>query len=185
MTEHIVKTIKTICEEEGVPQPNIYTEFGSYTVGESGAILYGIIDQKQQNDNEMWNMIDSSFITTLPDTWGIKQQFVFLAINRWDDDYEVVNLGGITCDGEDFYNYEEKDNAQIFLPKYNPKQPLYVGFFHTGAYQESIGGYGGIQHCLIPAPKHILIDRDEDGEIFTKLFAKEQSAKNMMKILGY
>lgn len=185
MTEHIVKTIKTICEEEEVPEPHIYTEFGSYTVGESGAILYSVIDQKQQNDNEMWYMIDSSFITTLPDTWGIKQQFVFLAINRWEHDYETVNLGGITCDGEDYYNYEEKDNNQIFLPKFNKQRPLYIGFFHTGAYQESIGGYGGIQHCLIPAPKHVLIDKDEDGEITTRLFAKEQSAKSMMKILGY
>jgi hypothetical protein len=30
-----------------------------------------------------------------------------------------------------------------------------------------------------------LIDKDEDGKITTRLFAKEQSAKNMMKILGY
>jgi arginine decarboxylase len=61
----------------------------------------------------------------------------------------------------------------------------YIGLFHTGAYQESIGGYGGIQHCLIPAPKHIIIDRDADGEYFTKLFAKEQSYKSMLKVLGY
>ena len=65
------------------------------------------------------------------------------------------------------------------------EDPLYIGFFHTGAYQESLGGYGGIQHCLIPAPKHVIIDREEDGEIVTKLFAMEQSAKSMMKILGY
>ena len=43
----------------------------------------------------------------------------------------------------------------------------------------------GIQHCLIPAPKHIIIDKDENGEYTTKLFAKEQSHKSMLKILGY
>jgi arginine decarboxylase len=64
-------------------------------------------------------------------------------------------------------------------------EPQYIGLFHTGAYQESLSGYGGIQHCLIPAPKHIIIDIDEDGEYFTKLFAKEQSHKSMLKILGY
>jgi arginine decarboxylase len=63
--------------------------------------------------------------------------------------------------------------------------PQYIGFFHTGAYQESLGGYGGTQHCLVPAPKHVLIDKNEDGEITTKLFAKEQSFKSMLKILGY
>jgi arginine decarboxylase len=64
------------------------------------------------------------------------------------------------------------------------KSSSYIGFFHTGAYQESLGGYGGIQHCLVPAPKHVLIDRNEDGEITTELFAKEQSSNSMMKLLG-
>ena len=64
-------------------------------------------------------------------------------------------------------------------------EPQYIGLFNTGAYQESIGGYGGLQHCLTPAPKHIIIYRDEEGELITKLFAKEQSYKSMLKILGY
>ncbi len=60
-----------------------------------------------------------------------------------------------------------------------------MGFFHTGAYQESLGGYGGIQHCLIPAPKHVIVDRLEDGTITTRLFAEEQEQDSMMTILGY
>jgi arginine decarboxylase len=107
-----------------------------------------------------------------------------LAINNWDKEYEKVNLGGLTCDSDDYYNSEAHIN-QIFLPKLDKKKPQYIGFFHTGAYQESLGGYGGIQHCLIPAPKHVIIDLDEDGEYYTKLFAKEQSYKSMLKILGY
>jgi arginine decarboxylase len=184
MAEQIVQQIKTICEERGIPEPNLYTEFGSFTVGESGAVLYSVIDSKQQNDNELWYMIDSSFITTLPDTWGIKQRFILLAVNHWEKPYQRVNVGGLTCDSEDYYNTESHTNS-VFLPKTSGDEPLYIGFFHTGAYQESLGGYGGIQHCLIPAPKHVLIDRDEDGEISTRLFAKEQSAKSMLKILGY
>ncbi len=184
MAEQIVQHIKKICEEKEVTEPNIFTEFGSFTVGESGAVLYSTVEQKQQNDSEVWNMIDSSFITTLPDTWGIKQRFILLAINNWDKDYERVNLGGLTCDGDDYYNAESNVN-QIFLPKLEKKNPQYLGFFHTGAYQESIGGYGGIQHCLIPAPKHVIVDLDENGEIVTRLFAKEQSFKSMLKILGY
>lgn len=184
VAEEIVAQIKSICEKHEVPEPDIFTEFGSYTVGESGAMLYSIVNQKKQNDRELWNMIDSSFMTTLPDTWAINQRFVFLAINNWDSEYERVNLGGLTCDSEDFYNAEVHSNA-IFLPKMQQDREQYIGFFHTGAYQESLGGYGGIQHCLIPAPKMVIIDKDEDGEYFTKLFAKEQSYKSMLKILGY
>lgn len=188
MIEEIVEQIKSFCVQNEIDEPNIFTEFGSYTVGESGAALYSVIDQKQQNDRETWYMIDSSFITTLPDTWGINQRFILLAINHWDKPYQNVNLGGLTCDSMDYYNSEAHTN-QVFLPiekdVEKPKDPLYVGFFHTGAYQESLAGYGGTQHCLIPAPKHVLIDRDENGEITTRLFAKEQSYKSMMKILGY
>lgn len=184
MAEEIVSQIKNICERNVVAEPHIFTEFGSYTVGESGAVLYSIIDQKQQNDRELWNMIDSSFMTTLPDTWAINQRFILLAINNWDSEYQRVNLGGLTCDSHDYYNAETHQNA-VFLPKLAENETQYIGLFHTGAYQESLGGYGGIQHCLIPAPKHIIIDVDENGETFTKLFAKEQSYKSMLKVLGY
>ncbi|MFI3296093.1 MAG: arginine decarboxylase [bacterium] len=184
MVEEIVAQVKTVCQNNGVPEPKIYTEFGSYTVGESGAMLYSIVNQKQQNDREKWNMIDSSFMTTLPDTWGLNQRYVLLAINNWNSEYERVNLGGLTCDSEDYYNAEAHSNA-VFMPKIHEGDDQYVGFFHMGAYQESLGGYGGIQHCLIPGPKLVVIDKDEDGEYFTKLFAKEQSYKSMLKILGY
>ncbi len=184
MIEEIVAQIKKFCTQKGVQEPNIFTEFGSYTVGESGANIYSVMSAKQQNDRELWYMVDNSFITTLPDTWGISQRFILLAINNWDKEYVRVNLGGLSCDSQDYYNSEAHDN-QVFLPRFDRKEPLYIGFFHTGAYQESLSGYGGIKHCLIPSPKHVLIDRDEDGELTTKLFAKEQSAKSMLKILGY
>ena len=184
MAEEILAQIKAICANREVEEPNIFTEFGSFTVGESGATLYSILDQKKQTDRELWSMIDSSFITPLPDTWGINQRFIMLPINHWDCEYQRVFLGGLTCDSEDYYNADSHANA-IFLPKLQEDEPLYIGFFHTGAYQESIGGYGGIQHCLIPAPKHVIIDKDENGDYTTKLFAKEQSYKSMLKILGY
>ncbi|MFN4082331.1 MAG: arginine decarboxylase [Bacteroidia bacterium] len=185
MIDQIVYYIKTICEERGVDAPNIFTEFGSYTVGESGGILYSIIGTKEQNDKELWYMIDSSFITTLPDTWGIGQKFIMLAVNHWDKPFQRINLGGITCDSQDIYNSDININ-QVFLPKVEPTDsPLYMGFFHTGAYQESLGGYGGIQHCLIPAPKHIIIDRDENGHLTYEVFAKQQQSAEMLNILGY
>lgn len=184
MAGEIIAQIKQTCDAAGIPEPDIFTEFGSYTVGESGATLYSIMGQKQQNDRETWYMIDGSFMTTLPDAWAINKRFLMLAINNWDDPYERVLLGGLTCDSDDYYNSEQHVNA-IFLPKAQPDETQYIGFFNTGAYQDSLSGYGGIQHCLIPAPKHVVIERDEDGEIRTRLFAKEQSYKSMMKILGY
>jgi arginine decarboxylase len=184
MIDEIINQVKIACDEAEVDVPNIFTEFGSFTVGESGGAIYQVLYQKQQNDREKWNMIDSSFITTLPDTWAINKRFVMLAINRWNDTYERVLLGGMTCDSDDYYNSEQNMNA-IYLPKYNKEKPLYIGFFNTGAYQETIGGFGGLKHCLIPEPKHILIRRDDDGKITTEMFSEEQTAADYLKILGY
>ncbi|MCH8535909.1 MAG: arginine decarboxylase [Flavobacteriaceae bacterium] len=184
MVDEVVNQIQLTCEEEGVPVPHIFTEFGSFTVGESGGAIYEVLYQKQQNDREKWNMINSSFITTLPDSWAISKRFIMLAINRWEDQYERVLLGGLTCDSDDYYNSEQHMNA-IYLPKYQKDKPLYIGFFNTGAYQETIGGFGGLQHCLIPTPKHILIQKNEDGSLHTQVFKEQQKSEDLLNILGY
>jgi arginine decarboxylase len=184
MITEIVGNIKAACKRNKVPMPNIFTEFGSFTVGESMAHIYSVIGEKSQNDRETWYMIDSSFITTLPDTWGIGEKFLMLPINKWDQEPQRVVLGGITCDSHDYYDSEEHIN-EVFLPKTTGDEPLYVGFFHTGAYQDQISGYGGIKHCLIPSPKHVIIEKDKNGKLVDWLYAKEQSAQSMLKILGY
>lgn len=187
MVNQIVSNIKKVCKRNKVPVPHIFTEFGSYTVGESGAVIYQILDEKMQNDREIWYMIDSSFITTLPDTWGIGEKFLLLPINNWDKEYQEVHLGGLTCDSHDFYTSEEHVNA-VFLPKIDKQkgaEPLYIGFFHTGAYQDQLAGYGGIKHCMIPSPKHVVVEYDKNGKLVDWLYAKEQSAQSMLKLLGY
>ena len=184
MIEEIINQIQKACKEAKIESPNIFTEFGSYTVGESGGVIYEILYQKKQNDREKWNIINSSFITTLPDSWAINKRFIMLPVNKWDSKYERVLLGGLTCDSDDYYNSEQHVNA-IYLPIYKDRDPLFIGFFNTGAYQESIGGFGGLQHCLIPHPKHIIIDKDLDGNLITKLFKEQQNSEEFLKILGY
>lgn len=180
MIDEIVSTIKKTCEDHGVPTPDIMTEFGMFTVGESGAALYSIMDQKLQNDKELWYMIDGSFITQLPDTWALNQRYVMLPLNLWNNEPQAVNLGGLTCDSQDYYN-SETHSQQVFLPKINEGETLYIGLFHTGAYQESIGGFGGLQHCLIPSAQHFVINSKKEQT----LFKGEQTSEEMLKILGY
>ena len=184
MVDEIINQIKLTCDDAGVDVPNIFTEFGSFTVGESGGAIYQVLYQKRQNDREKWNMINSSFITTLPDSWAINKRFIMLPINKWNHRYERVLLGGLTCDSDDYYNSEQHMNG-IYLPVYEKDKPLYIGFFNTGAYQESIGGFGGLQHCLIPTPKHLLIDKGEDGKLNVKVFKEQQKSSELLSILGY
>jgi len=186
MINEIIKNIKEACTKENIPEPNIYTEFGKYTVGEAGAIIFEVLEQKKQNDSETWYIINNSLMNTIPDAWSIHEKFILLPINKWNNQYQRINIGGISCDHSDYYNSEDL-NQEILLPQYSEKEkePLYLGFFHTGAYQDSISGYGGIKHCLIPSPKHVIIDRDDKGNYKHYVYREEQSAQEMFKILGY
>lgn len=186
MINEVVKNIKEACEKDGVEQPDIYTEFGKYTVGESSAIIFKVLEQKQQNDAELWYIVNNSLMNTIPDAWSTHEKFILLPINKWNNEYTRVNIGGISCDHDDYYNSEDL-NQEVLLPVYKPddKEPLYLGFFHTGAYQDSISGYGGIKHCLIPSPVHVIIDRDEKGNFYDYVYRHEQSVSEMFSILGY
>ena len=186
MINEIINNIKSACVQEQIPVPDIFTEFGKYTVGEAGAIIFQVLEQKQQNDNETWLIIDNSLMNTIPDAWSIQEKFILLPINKWHNEYGRANIGGISCDHSDYYNSEDF-NQEVLLPKYSSKEkePLYLGFFHTGAYQDSVSGYGGIKHCLIPSPKHVIIDRDEKGNIVDTVYREEQSVQEMLNILGY
>jgi arginine decarboxylase len=178
----IVRIIKEVCESNEVPEPDIVTEFGSYTVAESSGTIFKVLGRKQQNDREKWFMIDGSIISMLPDIWALKRRFLLLPINNWDAPTEKVNVGGMTCDSDDYYNQEAHVSA-IYMPKSRKQQ--FIGFFHTGAYQEVLSGVGGLHHCLMPDPKHVLISRNPDGSLAAKVLQEEQNSKQVLKILGY
>ena len=185
LIREVVRQVQDTCRREGVPEPDLYSEFGKYTVGESGATLFEVIGTKQQNDSELWYMVDNSLMNALPDTWGISERFILLPFGHWDAPPVRVNLGGLTCDNSDYYN-AESHGGQVYLPRFDPrKRRLRLGFFHTGAYQDALGGYGGVKHCLIPGMRRVLVDREADGSQRDWLDAEEQSSDEMLALLGY
>jgi len=192
LINEIIRSIKTICAQNNVPVPDIFTEFGSFTVGESGAIIFKVLAEKQQNDREKWYMLNGSLITTLPDIWAIKQRFIVLPINAWNMPYQRISLGGITCDENDFYSADLHKN-NLYLPimpnrslsKTQTQDSLYVGFFNIGAYQEALSGYGGIKHCLMPSPQHLLLHHDTANNLVVNRFSQHQQASSMLNFLGY
>ncbi|MFT6716964.1 MAG: arginine decarboxylase, partial [Saprospiraceae bacterium] len=142
--DKIIAKISDTCVKENMTSPNIFTEFGTYTVAESAVNVFEVLDEKQQNDKESWYMVNNSFMNTVPDTWGIDQRFMVLPINKWHAPYKHVYLGGLTCDSMDFYNAEIHNN-KLFLPPLDEQEPLYIGLFNTGAYQDALSGFGGLK----------------------------------------
>ena len=125
-------------------------------------------------------------MNTIPDAWSMHEKFILLPINKWDQPYQRTNIGGISCDHSDYYNSEDF-NQEVMLPRHqnNDKDALYLGFFHTGAYQDAISGYGGIKHCLIPSPKQVIVEQDEHGQLIDYIYRDEQTVEDMFHILGY
>ncbi len=182
----MVQRIKITCLSEMISEPDIYSEFGKYTVGESSAVIFQVLETKQQNDSEKWYIIDNSLLNTIPDAWAIKERFILFPINKWQQDYERVSIGGISCDHTDYYNSEDM-NQEVLLPitQSSDPEPLYLGFFHTGAYQDAISGYGGIKHCLVPSPKQIVVEMDETGKMVDWVFRGEVGGEDVLDTLGY
>ena len=85
------------------------------------------------------------------------------------DEYKDAFLGGLTCDSMDFYNSEVHNN-KLFMPMLDKNEPLHIGFFNTGAYQDALSGHGGIKHCLIPSPKQIILDLDDNNNLKSYVF---------------
>ena len=71
MIKEIVKKIAYTCEQDEVQEPNIYTEFGKFTVGESGAVIFSVLAQKLQGRGQI-----GCFIFSIPEAsspwsaWG-------------------------------------------------------------------------------------------------------------------
>jgi len=186
LCDELIARIKNYCNSKNITEPILFSEFGTFTVGESSACIFKILGKKQQTKDEIWYIVDNTLISTLPDMWSQKQKFLMLPINKWEKKSERITLGGLSCDNDDFYTLTS-DGDELFLPQISTadSQPLYVGFFHTGAYQETLSGFGGVHHCLLPSPKHVLIDKNEQGEFTYKLFVEEQQADAILKTLGY
>lgn len=181
LVRQLISTIQNICLEEGVQEPDIITEFGKYTVAEATATIFKI-NEKKQGDRVDWAIIDGSFITHLPDTWAIHQEYPVFPINNLKQNYKPYVLGGLTCDSADYYP-NTIDRGYVMLPDTDNEQ--YITFLHTGAYQEALSGFGGINHCLIPSPKHIIIDRDDHEDLQYTVFSEKQTSHHLLKILGY
>jgi arginine decarboxylase len=180
--EKIVAIISKVCRKNKTDAPDIFTEFGNYTVSNCACALYSVIGKKKQENDLKCLMINSSFITSLPDIWAIDKGFQVLAINNLDLPYEEVYLGGLSCDGDDFYD-SNKNNGRIYMPVLEKAKDLHLAFFNTGAYQEALGGFGGLQHCLIPSPKYIFADKNENNDVVYKIFKKEQNSDQVLALI--
>lgn len=177
----LLTTAQEICGRYHVPVPDIMGEFGRYTTSEHGAHLFKIIAAKENDSEAPWYIIDGSIMSSFPDSWALGEHFIVLPLNHLDKPFQLVQLGGITCDSDDVYP-PQKSESLLYLP--TETDDLYIGFFSIGAYQEMLGGVRGSKHCVLPEAMELIIDKDTQGRYLFDL-VHGQTEQEVMRNLGY
>lgn len=110
-------------------------------------------DELKRIDNKIQEkyLVNFSIFQSLPDFWGIKQEFPIMPITHLDKKpTRSASLWDITCDsdGEIGFNPEKP----LYLHDVNlKKEEYYLAFFHVGAYQDILG----MRHNLFSHPTEV------------------------------
>lgn len=107
--------------------------------------------------------VNFSLFQSLPDIWGIEQIFPVLPIRGLDQAIaRRAVIQDITCDSDgriDLYVDGQGVETTLPLPAHTDEQPLLIGFFMTGAYQEILGD----MHNLFGDTHSVDVSLDPDG----------------------
>ena len=180
----IIKQVKKQAKLARMPEPDLIGEYGRYSVNDHRVFIFEVIaDKKSSEKGVSWYLVNGSLMNCLPDSWALGQDFMVLPLNGWDRPIKKVKLGGITCDPDDTY-YKQSRRNYLYLPEFDEKNKLYIGFFGIGAYQEMISGVGGVHHCLLPEGNELIIYK-QNGELKRDLITKLQTSEKVLKILDY
>jgi arginine decarboxylase len=175
-------TIADICAAYDVPVPDVIGEFGRYTVASHSMYLLEVGKVKRGRDGDApWYLLNGSLMVSAPDTLIVDdQQFIVLPLSGWDDQAQVVRLGGRrTCDSDDMY--PRPGQEPLVLPETDGGQIIAV--FGVGAYQSMLAGKGGAHHCLSPEMKRVIIE--QDGDRLVTRVVEQQNLAQIMTALGY
>ncbi len=125
-------------------------------------------------------LVNFSIFQSLPDFWGIEQNFPVMPLDRLDEKpTRSASLWDITCDSDGEISYNR--NKPLFLHELDVTQEDYfLGFFLVGAYQEMLG----MKHNLFTHPTEATIFIDDDGYKIKNL-VEAQSIIDIMEDLDY
>lgn len=143
----------------------------------------------EQGDKELQRLDDKiqekyllnfSIFQSLPDFWGIDQQFPIMPITHLDKKgTRSANIWDITCDSDGEIPF--KSNEPLYLHDVDlNKEDYFIAFFLVGAYQDILG----MKHNLFSSPSQVNIVF-ENGQMKFDNFIESQSIKEIFDDLDY
>ena len=120
-------------------------------------------------------LINASVFQSLPDYWGIAQNFPIMPLHHLElTPLRPASLWDITCDSDGEIGFKEE--KPLYLHDIDlDYEEYFLGFFNVGAYQETLG----MAHNLFTHPSEFTIEVDEEGYTISY----ENESKNILEIL--
>ena len=120
-------------------------------------------------------LINASVFQSLPDYWGIAQNFPIMPLHHLElTPLRPASLWDITCDSDGEIGFKEE--KPLYLHDIDlDYEDYFLGFFNVGAYQETLG----MAHNLFTHPGEFTVEIDEEGYSITH----EKESKNILEIL--
>jgi len=126
-------------------------------------------------------LVNFSAFQSLPDFWGLTQQFPIMPLDRLDENpTNPASIWDITCDsdGEIGFNRE----LPLYLHDIDAsKEEYFLAFFLTGAYQEVLG----MKHNLFTHPTEAVIRFDKEGKYHIENIIEAQNLMDVLDDLDY
>ncbi|MDP3266899.1 MAG: biosynthetic arginine decarboxylase [Sulfuricurvum sp.] len=125
-------------------------------------------------------LINSSIFQSIPDYWGLQQQFPIMPLDRLDiPAIRAASLWDITCDSDGEIRF--KPDTPLYLHDIDlDEEEYFLAFFNVGAYQETLG----MNHNLFTHPSECTILISDTGYEIEN-FTESDNVLNILEDIGY
>ena len=127
-------------------------------------------------------LLNCSFFQSLPDYWGLTQNFPVIPLDRLNRrPTRSATLWDITCDSDGEVAFDK--NAPLFLHDIDVNEEEYfLGFFLVGAYQEVLG----MSHNLFTHPTEFsVVFNEEENDYKVENLLEAQTILDVLDDLDY
>ncbi|MCT7633493.1 biosynthetic arginine decarboxylase [Aliarcobacter butzleri] len=125
-------------------------------------------------------LLNFSLFQSLPDYWGINQEFPIMPITHLDKKpTRSASLWDITCDSDGEIPFDMKKPLYLHDVNLN-KEDYFLGFFNVGAYQDTLG----MKHNLFSHPTEVNVVF-KDGEVHLEKILESQKIIDILEDIDY
>jgi len=137
--------------------------------------------KRLQDRHQERYLLNGSFFQSIPDYWGLKQNFPVMPLHYLDSQKTLrpASLWDITCDSDGEIGFNP--DAPLYLHDVDlDTEEYFLAFFNIGAYQETLG----MQHNLFSKPNEATVSITDEGyEI--DLIKESENLLHIINSVGY